>query len=370
MFRLISLFVLLTFASAAAAEDTVSTQIGQDAYAGGDEVRVDAEGIQDVFAAGGTVTVAAPASGSVHAAGWRIAVTAPVGGDLYAAGMDIGVSAAIGGDASVMGYDVVLQSIGGNLRAGGATIRLAGPVAGYAVVGGEDVTIDAPVGGDLHLAADDVDWGAGARVDGRVIVYEEDPGDLDVPESVAPADRIERREITEWEEVTEHAPRPGFGGIVSGYLTGVLVVALLAAAIAALMPEALAGMRRRILDAPVRTLWIGFLAQSALIGAGLLFAMSLIGLFFTPAAILLAGLTGFAGYVIGAYAFGVWLVMTAGRGAPSDISDRAVAALLGAALAGIIAFIPLLGWLFVLALMLSGVGAITIRLFSPRFMTH
>jgi hypothetical protein len=56
-----------------------------------------------------------------------------------------------------------------------------------------------------------------------------------------------------------------------------------------------------------------------------------------------------------------------GRGEPETLGARALAALVGATLAGLIALIPLAGWLFVLALVLAGVGAITLRMFRPAF---
>ena len=95
--------------------------------------------------------------------------------------------------------------------------------------------------------------------------------------------------------------------------------------------------------------------------------MTLIGLIVSPAAVLLALIGGFAGYVVSVYAFGVGLMLAFGRPEPDSIGERAVAAGVGALLAGIIALIPFLGWLFVLALVLSGVGAITLRLFRPQF---
>ena len=146
-----------------------------------------------------------------------------------------------------------------------------------------------------------------------------------------------------------------------------IVVAALAALIAALVPERLAEMRRQILARPFHLLWLGFLTQSAVIGAGVLFAMTIIGLLLTPAMVLLALVSGFAGYVVAAYAFGVGLMLAFGRSEPDSIGDRAMAAGVGALAAGIIGLIPFLGWLFVLALVLSGIGAITVRVIRPVF---
>ena len=56
-----------------------------------------------------------------------------------------------------------------------------------------------------------------------------------------------------------------------------------------------------------------------------------------------------------------------GGSEPDSIADRATAAGVGALTAGIIGLIPFLGWLFVLALVLAGLGAITIRTIRPAF---
>jgi hypothetical protein len=137
--------------------------------------------------------------------------------------------------------------------------------------------------------------------------------------------------------------------------------------VAAVSPERLAEMRRQVLAQPFRTLWLGFLTQSAVIGAGVLFAMTIIGLLLTPAMVLLALIGGFAGYVVASYALGVGLLLAFGRLEPENIGDRALAAGVGALSAGIIGLIPILGWLFVLALVLSGIGAITVRMIRPTF---
>jgi hypothetical protein len=126
-------------------------------------------------------------------------------------------------------------------------------------------------------------------------------------------------------------------------------------------------MRRQVLARPFRILWLGFLTQSAVIGAAVLFAMTVIGLLLVPAMVLLALAGGFAGYVIAAYSFGVGLMLAFGRLEPDSAGERAIAAGIGALAAGVIGLIPFLGWLFVLALVLTGIGAITARVFRPAF---
>ena len=59
--------------------------------------------------------------------------------------------------------------------------------------------------------------------------------------------------------------------------------------------------------------------------------------------------------------------MLIGQNEPDSIGTRAMAAGVGALAVGLIALIPFLGWLFAIALALTGVGAIAIWLFQPKF---
>jgi len=346
-----------------AKDDTGFFDFGGDSFRAGRSVSHDEAGTDDLFMAGEVVTVKADISGSAHLAGREVNIDGAVRGDAYAAGENVTLRGDVSGDVTIAGRAVSVWGIGGDLRIAGSELRLGGNIGGYAMVAGEDVAFDAATAGDVSLAAKRVDWGEAASIAGRLIVYEEELGDLEVPERVVPADRVERREIEEWD-----GPRPpGWWWVITRFLFGVILVAALAALVAALVPERLAEMRRQVLARPFHTLWLGFLTQSAVIGAGVLFAMTIIGLLITPVMVLLALVGGFAGYVVASYAFGVGLMLAFGRQKPDSIGDRAMAAGVGALAAGIIGLIPFLGWLFILVLVLSGIGAITVRVIRPVF---
>jgi hypothetical protein len=364
MARILLILVVGLFAMPVWAEDnSASFDFGGDSFRAGRSVSHDATGTDDLFMAGETVAGRTDITGSAYLAGREVTMEGAVQGDAHAAGEEVILRGDVSGDATLAGRAVSVAGVGGDLRIAGSELRLGGPIGGYAMVAGEDVAFDAAVAGDVSLAARKVDWGEAATIAGWLIIYEEELGELEVPERVVPADRIERREIEEWD-----GPRPpNWRWAIAGFLLGVIVVAALAALIAALVPERLAEMRRQVLARPFHTLWLGFLMQSAVIGAGVLFAMTIIGLLLTPAMVLLALVGGFAGYVVAAYAFGVGLMLAFGRQEPDSIRDRALAAGVGALAAAIIGLIPFLGWLFVLTLVLSGVGAITARVIRPVF---
>ncbi|MDF0601526.1 hypothetical protein P1J78_12345 [Psychromarinibacter sp. C21-152] len=368
MKRILTTLILICLSGAVAAQEEAAVfDFGGDAFRAGATVEFGTDGADDLFLAGETVRGRADIAGSAHLAGRRVEMTGAVGGDVYAAGMNVELAGAVTGDATLTGYTVRVGEVGGDLRATGSDVTVRGPVAGYALLAGDTVRIEGTVAGDVNVTARTLDFGPEASIAGVLTLYEETPGAMEIPERVIPADRVQRREKEAWQrDVGDMAPVTLWGALWR-FVAGVLVVAAVAALAAAVLPESLAAMRRRILDRPLGTLWLGFLLLSALIGSAVVFALTIVGIFVSPAAIFLAVVAGFVGYVLGAYAFGVGLMLLAGRPEPATLGARALAGGLGALLAGLLALIPFLGWLFVLALTLAGVGAMTARLFRPRF---
>lgn len=373
MRRILSIFItglLALTASAALAEDDEGRfSIGRDAFRAAQTVRFSEPGHADLFLAGERVTASSAIDGSAHLTGRWLTLSGDVGANVYALGQQVTLTGAVGGNVSLFGQEVTLSGpVAGNLRATASDLTVSGDIGGYAILAGERVALDAVIAGDAALTARAVDFGRGARVEGVLTVYETHPGSLTVPASVAPEERIERRQIEAWDHGWRGPEVVSWRGALGGFLFGVLLVAGVAALIAALLPEALAAMRRRILDRPGRTLGTGFVALSAISGAGLVVALTGIGILLTPAFFLLAVLAGFLGYVVGAYAFGVALLSAVGRALPDSIGDRALAAGVGALAAGVIGLVPFLGWLFVLLVLLTGLGALAIRLLPDHML--
>ncbi len=343
--------------------------IGGDRFAAGQQVLLGESGADDLFVAGQSATLTAPVSGSVHAMAQDLALDGAVGGDLFATGMNVVLNGAVAGDASLMGYRVVVAApVEGDLRATGSRLRLDAPVGGYALLSAGTLDLNAAISGDVSLQAGRVIFGPDARIGGRLTLYESGDRRIEVPPGVIPADRIERRDLSRWEGGDgRDMARRGWQHVAWRFAAGVLIVAAIAGLIAAVAPRHMARMRATLLDAPFRTLWFGFLTQSVLAGSAILFAMTLVGILVVPASALVAVLAGLFGYVVGAYALGVGLSLLAGRGEPESLGARVVAAVVGALAAGLIGLVPLLGWIFVLALTLAGVGAISVWLFRPAF---
>ncbi|MCI2400634.1 hypothetical protein [Aliiroseovarius subalbicans] len=373
MLRSVFLVILMLIAAPASAVQSSGFAFGDDRFAAGNNVSHREEGIDDVFLAGNSVTLRAPVAGSAHVAGRFVTVSAPVADALYIAGVDLDIAAPIGGDVLAMGDKIdISAAITGDLRAMGSRVAINAAVAEAALLAGETVLIDAALAGDVSISAANIEFGNAATIAGVLHLYHSDPDSIEVPASVISADRIEFHPIEDWDGVTAGRNAAGWSFMtwLRGILGGILVVTLLATALAALAPDALARMRERGLESPLRTLWMGFLALSAAAGSLFLFAATGIGVLLVPVSILAALLLGFAGYVIGVYVLGVGVMGAAGRPNPETLLERATAALAGAFLITVLSFVPFVGWIVVLGIAVMGAGALIIRLFAPGFHTE
>lgn len=367
---ILSIFMMFLALPALAADqnDGSAWLFGGDAYMAGRSVLLSGETANDAFLAGDTVTARADIGGSAHMAGRTVTLQGRVGDNFYGAGMTVAIEAPVAGNVTVTGNTVTInEPVSGNLRASGGTVEIAAPVAGSAVLAGGSVTLNGVVSGDLAVASEDPVWGDAARVEGDVHIYTDTPDAISVPERVAPAGRVIVHETGQFDEHgMPGAERPSFLARLRGWLGGVLVIGVLGTILAAVAPQALADMRTRATGRPLWIGLIGFVGLSTLLGSVVLLAMTGFGIVLAPVSLLAAFLLGLAGYVIGAYALGVWAVRMSGRGAPSSTGARAVAAFIGAAFAALLALIPWIGWLLVMAIVLVGAGALVAKVLHRR----
>ena len=370
MFRLL-LLGLIALAGPALAQDE-SFLFGGDVYASGGTVTVDRSDLDSVFAAGERIDVTVPIAGSAHLAGRRVTTEAEIGGNVLALGADVTLGGPVAGDVSAAGYDVAIDGpVGGNLRAMAQTLRVAGPVAGSALLSAGSLTLDAPVTGDAAIDAGTLAFGPAARIDGALSLYGDEAENLAVPASVAPPERITRhpgeRATPAGTFVPAIAGEAGWIALATTFAIGVVILAVLAFVVAAVAPRSTERFAVRILDEPGRSVWIGFLTLSALLGACVVAVLTIIGVLAVPVIMLVTMVLCFLGYLVAVYVVGSGVWTRIDHLPPDTISERALAALIGALVVSLIGLLPFVGWPLLLLLTLAGLGAISIGLFRPEF---
>ncbi|WP_371168235.1 hypothetical protein [Aliiroseovarius sp. 2305UL8-7] len=376
MFRSIFLLFVTLLAMPAAAQEVY--RFGGSAYMAGDNVTLSGKAVDDAFVAGNTVVISAPVDGTAHAGGRSVSISGPVGKGVYAAGVNVNIAGTVGGDAQLVGDTVLItDAIGGDLRVAAQRVEINGAIGNSALVAAENIMLTDAIAGDASFSTDNIVFGENAKIEGKLFLYSDDPSAITIPASVVPEDRIERRATNEFDAnanpdggATLERSGGGWGSWIWGKITSIFVLAALATLIAALAPAFLLALRVRTLETPVRALWMGFLTISALAGSLFLFAMTGFGILLIPASIILAVLLGIAGYVVGTYILGVGVLGVASRPLPETLGERAIAALVGAVAITILAMIPYIGWIAMLAVAVTGAGALIIRWFAPGFYTE
>ena len=370
--RLVILAALSVLGGAAAQAEEASLAFGGDQYAAGQMANISGPVGHDAFAVGGDVGLAGPVTGDAHLAGFDVHLAAPVTGDVYAAGFSVNADASIGGDLTALGNMVTVHSsapVSGNTRLAAANVTLDAPVSGAALITARRLTLNAPVTGDLSFYGEDLSFGPRARVDGQLHIHA--LKDISVPSSVAAADRVHYQLLEQSDYVGEAGRSattvlgrfwPMFWTVVAWWL----VLVLVGAAFIALLPGTVSAMHTASRHRPFGRLGLGFVAFAAVLGLVPALALTIVGLFLVPIVLVLVFLACSLAYLSGAFFIGL-RIASAFVDTNTNLRRLVVlaAALVVAALAGMI---PFIGWLITLGIIAFGFGiatAATLQRWSP-----
>lgn len=149
--------------------DSSSARAG-NLYAAASSVNVSAPTKGDLLLAGGSVIVSGPVEEDMIAAGGSLFISGKVSGDLRAVGGNIDISSSVGGELVVAGGQIIVASdsvVSKNADIFGGSINYNGTVLGDLSVKGDSVYINGPVRGDLLVKAGEVKLGPSALIDGN-----------------------------------------------------------------------------------------------------------------------------------------------------------------------------------------------------------
>lgn len=355
--------ILFLAGPATAEEDSVEHRFSDDLFAAGADISVTSTGLQHVYAGGTTVTVKAEVSRSVHAAGRNVTIAGTVGDNAYAAGYRVELAGKIGGDVMAAAYRVEISEEGGvagDVLAAGQRVLVRGPIGGDASLAGEVVEIAAPIAGSVQIRAERIRFAEGARIDGTLVLWSEDP--VEVPASVAPAERVQVHKVED-----DRPAAPGMPALLMAGGAALLFVLLgLAAVLAWAAPAALEQARLAVRDRPGRMILAGFLALAALLGSVPVAALTVIGLLLLPILLLALPIVLALGYLTGAYGVGRTVIAATGANPAPRWLTGFGAILLGVALLALLQLIPLVGWWIALLVLMAGLGAWLVRWTGAR----
>lgn len=271
-----------------------------------------------------------------------------------------GAAACTGSNRDAFGGDVIVDAdewICGQARAYGGNVTVLGRTGGDVIAVGGGTTIDGEVDGSVTAIGGDVKLLPHARVGGDV----QSLGGKIIQAPGAQVHGQVVRGIT-WQVNATLYHWPFLLGDTSPLLD-LLFWMLAALACSLLLPSQLLRVRRSASSALPQSLVVGLGAYLVAVLAGLVLAVTCLGL---PLALLL-GAAIWVGTVFGTVAFGLWLGMLIVRGAAlHNRAAFALAAVLGTAILAAAADIPRIGAAVHVLVSFAGLGAVGRTLLTAR----
>lgn len=373
MVRFIWVFVIgLVSVFAVKADDQMT--FGKDEYLSGFISETKQIAQRDVFVSGFSVDVQGTVDGSLHAAAADVYVQAQVKGDVEAAGLSVRILSPVGRDVSAVAAAIKITeqaSVGGNVRLASRGLVLDGPVAGSVLAAAEDIEIGGTIAGDTRLIAEKITFKDSARI-GGVLTYSA-PEPLDIPATVVSADRIRYEHLnvdSPQELMSRMKVWPTVWVFVVGGVVSICFLTLAAGLLLVLAPKTSAALQREAMSTPLQTMGIGIVGLAMLLGLVPVCILTLIGLPFLPFAVLAILVFWIGGYLLGVLGL-TFRIFEAFRPIPVDLAARLLLIATGLAVIAMLNFVPFIGWLFNLAVMFLGLGAILSytgrRVLQPRY---
>lgn len=362
MKRILTVALAAAFAAVpvAAFAEQVSLAFGGDSYAAGQTTLITDPVARDAFAVGSDVSLTAPVAGNAHLGGFNVNANAEIGGDLYAAGYSVTVTNIVRGSITATGNSVTLRTsapLPGNARLAGATLVIDNPVEGSVLASAAVMTLNSAINGDFSFFGDSLNFGPGARVDGKLSIHA--PAAIAVPPSVASADRVSF-EVLQRPDYTSEAGKTA-GNVAKAFWPAIWAAALwwfvlfiVGVVCIALLPRLVGNLQIVSGARPFRKLGIGILTFAAMVGLVPVVALTLIGLFVVPFVLIFVVIAFSIAYVVGTYLAGLRIAVAF---TPIDTNTKRVIVLAVALVgAGLLTLVPFLGWFVSLALLAFGFG--------------
>jgi cytoskeletal protein CcmA (bactofilin family) len=303
----------------------------------------------DVYAFGGQIVIDGKVNGDLLVAGGRVSISGDVSQDVRVGGGQVNLSGAVGRNLTAMGGNVELAraaTVGGSVVAAGGNIHLASPVKGAARIAAGSLIVSNTVGGQLDAAVGALRLTSNAEIAGNVNYYSRREAEVE------PGARIGGKLV---HNPPPRLPQPSperififFTGLglfilLTGF-TSTLILGLLSLHYLPKYHQAAADILR---SRPWVSLGLGFVAAIVIpVVCAILFSIVLT----IPIAVILAA-------AFGILLFWARIFVISRLGEAIMGPKRGWAFLLGLVLYYVIAFIPIVGWIFVVLVILSGLGA-------------
>ncbi len=333
----------------------------RNVYAFGPQVVVDANSQKDVTAGGGTVNINGNVADDLLVFGGNIDVYGNVGGSARVAGGNVRIDSKTIGEDLVIGSGTVYvgsdTKINGDVLVAGGTVIINGTVAGSIKAAGGSIFINSTVLGNVSVKAQNA-LQLGPNADIR--------GNLDYSGKYQLI-RDPSAKVTGKISFSQLKGESKFPLI--GFLTVAFLIKLLAELIFALLAFAI--FRRKFENymeqfhngSYWKNVGIGLLAFIVVPVLAVILCFAIVGYYAAIFMLALYVAMLMLAWILGASYFGMWIMQKLNRG-HFNISYLNI--IIGIVVASFLRIIPLLGLIFALILVFSGLGVITSAINAER----
>ncbi len=349
--------LLVTAASAPRAQEAGDSvikrgTINEDIYLAGGSVDVQATVEGDVVAAGGSVSVAENVRGDAMIAGGNVMLRGRINDDVRAAGGTVTVDATIGDDALIAAGNLVIApstTIGGRAWLAGGDLEIGGRIGRELRAAGGHIVIAGEIRGDAEVVGERIEVRPTAVIHGSLRYMSAEEATID------PAAKIAGGIVRLSGKPREMAPA------AAGVRLGVLVsLAVTGAVVILLFPVAAPAAAATIGAAPWKSLGLGLAVLAATPLLVLLLFVTLIGVWLALTLLALYLVALLLGHLTGVLWLAGWGLGKVRRARPLTTGWRILAFVLALIALALIGLVPVLGGLIALALLLAGLGALSL----------
>jgi cytoskeletal protein CcmA (bactofilin family) len=316
----------------------------------------------NLVAAAGRIVVDQPVGRNAVLAAGAIDLRAPVGGNLRAAGGSITIGSSVGGSVSAAGGEVRIarEAVVGPVRIFGGTLTIDGHVGGPLHASAERIVINGEVDGDVKAVAEEIVLGPGAHITGALQYAS--ANELVKGEGATIGGAVTHKQTREGEH-DEMLPRVSRGARVFGLVVSYLALLGCGALFLAIAPMFSVEAPDRIKSAPGRSLGMGLLALAGVPVLAVLFILTIIGIPVGAMLVALYPILLLFGFMVGTL-FAANAATSLFKLKPPPTVARAIGHY-AIALAGVmlIARIPGFGGLFLVVLIMLGIGAFGVEVY-------
>jgi len=329
---------------------TQRDNVEDDYYAAGASVDINAVVNGDVVIAGGELYIGHQIQGDVIAAGGSIRLSGNIKDDVRIAGGDLTIDANIGDDLIASGGRINLPAattVGGAAWLAGGDIRVAGTINQDLNAGAGSIRLSGTVHGDVRVQAGELQILQGAVIDGNVLYR--GPNEAIIHPDARISGKVTYEQV-EWDDSAK-------GSGIFFFITMTIAAIVLFKVLPGFTLSALA----RISADPLKTLGAGFLVLILVPVAAAIMISIIVAVWVGLSIMALYFVALLVGFLIACFFVGDWAATRFNK----DISTtgrRLISVSLVLLLLSFIKMIPLVGGLLIFALLLAGLGALTMQL--------